>query len=122
MKKIITSCLFSIGLLGAYAQSPAPEMDSVRNPINQNDPELKNLPANPHYIDEMQRIAAAELPAPVLDSLKKLEPASWEKSVVYRDKVKSVYVVEIRAAGEEKSYRFSKDGKRLKNSDAKKNY
>ncbi|HYC86263.1 MAG TPA: hypothetical protein VEB86_13615 [Chryseosolibacter sp.] len=51
------------------------------------------------------------MPAAVLTHLKKLEPSTWEKSVVYHNRKDQQYLVEIRADGHEKTYRFAKDGK-----------
>lgn len=102
------------------AQSPTPDPDTLKNPSKQTDPEVKQEPANLHYIDESRRIAAAELPRPVLDSLKALEPAAWEKSVVYRQKDGQMFLIEIREGGQQKTYRFNRDGVRTRTLDDEK--
>lgn len=101
------------------AQSPTPDPDTLKNPVKQIDPAVTQLPPGMHYVDEMVRINAVELPAAVLDSLKKIEPTAWEKSVVYSDKKKNIFVVEVRGHEKEITYRFSKDGTRLKALDKK---
>lgn len=112
-----------IGILGliaagftTYAQQPAPDPDTLKNPVKQIDPEVKQPPADIHYVDDMPRIAATDLPPIVLDSLKKREPVNWEKSVVYHDKRNNSYVVEVRNAGQEKTYRFDTKGNQDKTS------
>lgn len=101
----------------AAAQTPTPEADTVKGQSKQTDPEPKQEPAGLHYIDESVRIAAEELPPVVLDSLKKLEPQTWEKSVVYKQVKEDTYLVEIRDGGQERSYRFDKEGKKVKTMD-----
>lgn len=117
MKAILSLSLLLFFSLALQAQSPAADPDTLKNPIKQIDPELKNEPADIHYVDEMTRITAEELPAVVLDSLKTIEPAAWEKSVVYRHKKNDLFIVEVRDGGRETTYRFNKEGRRLKNLD-----
>jgi hypothetical protein len=120
MKKFILIFAMTVAAFSIQAQTPAPDPDTLKNPVKQTDPEVKQPPADMHYVDEMTRITADELPTVVLDSLKALEPAAWEKSVVYKDKKNEMFTVEIRDGGQEKTYRFSKEGQRLKNLDEKK--
>jgi hypothetical protein len=120
MKVFLCITIFAAVSIQAAAQSPVPESDTTQHPIKQTDPELKNIPANTHYVDEMTRITADELPPAVLDSLKASEPSTWEKSVVYKHKSNDLFTVEVRDGGQEKKYRFNKDGTRLKNLDEKK--
>ena len=117
MKKILMTTILAAAAWLAQAQTPAPESDTTKVPSKQTDPEVKQEPAGLNYIDEMTRITADELPAAVLDSLKKLEPQTWEKSVVYKQKKEDTYKVEIRDGGEERFYRFTKEGKRIKTLD-----
>jgi hypothetical protein len=117
MKKLLILLVMMTAVWFAYGQSPTPDPDTLRNPSEQTDPEVKQIPEGIHYIDESVRIATAELPAVVLDSLKKLEPQAWEKSIVYKQKKEDTYKVEIRDGGEERSYRFNKEGKRVKTMD-----
>jgi hypothetical protein len=118
MKTFLYTIIMIAGCwLAANAQTPTPDPDTLKDPVKDIDPEVKQLPPDMHYADEAVRINADELPAVVLDSLKKLAPAGWEKSVVYRYKNDQTYIVEIRDEGHEKTYKFSKDGKRLKSPD-----
>jgi hypothetical protein len=120
MKNIIFLLAITIAAFTAKAQTPAPDPDTLQNPVKQIDPEVKQEPADIHYVDEMTRITADELPTIVRDSLKSLEPAAWEKSVIYKSKNEDMYTIEVRDGGQENTYRFSKDGKRLKNLDQQK--
>jgi hypothetical protein len=110
---IMILTMIAAAAISTSAQSPAPDPDTLKNPVKDIDPEVKQLPADGHYAKEAVRINADELPAAVLSNLKKLEPDAWQKSVVYRHKSNNTYVVEIRASGREKVYRFNKDGKRI---------
>jgi hypothetical protein len=121
MKKLILIFAVAASTVIAYGQSPVADPDTLKNPVKQIDPEVKQEPADIHYVDEMTRIGADELPPVVLDSLKKAEPASWEKSVMYRDKKEGLFLVHVREGGQEKTYRFNKDGRRLKNLDEREN-
>ncbi len=116
MKKILILLMITAAI-ATNAQTPTPESDTVRDQSKQTDPEPKQQPTGLHYIDESVRINAAELPAVVLDSLKKIEPQTWEKSVVYKQKKGDNYLVEIRDGGEERTYWFDKTGKRVTSSD-----
>jgi hypothetical protein len=114
MKRLLLIIAMTAGIVTAYAQSPAPESDTVKNPVKQIDPEVKQLPQDMHYAKESVRINADELPAAVLKKLKALEPTGWEKSVVYHYKNAKFYMVEIREEGNSKTYRFDYDGKLIK--------
>lgn len=100
-----------------YAQQPAPNPDTLKNPVKQIDPVVRQEPADIHYIDKSERIAAVELPAAVLDSLKALEPSTWEKSIVYRQVDGEMFFIEVRDGGQERTYRFNKEGIRTKTLD-----
>ena len=116
MNRIIGVLTLVITAFAAHAQQPAPDPDTLQNPVKQTDPEVKQPPADLHYVDEMERIATAELPPVVLDSLKKHEPTDWEKSVAYHDKRNKSYIVEVRNGGQERIYRFDTTGKQNKSS------
>jgi hypothetical protein len=118
--KILIALILITATVATYAQSPVADPDTLQNPVKQIDPEVKQEPADIHYVDEMTRITADELPAAVRDSLKKSEPTAWEKSVVYRDKKQDLFTVEVREGGQERIYRFNKEGRRLKNLDEEK--
>lgn len=117
MKKLLIASLLTAGAFMSFAQQPSPDPDTLNNPVKQIDPEVKQQPANTQYVDARERIAADELPQAVLDSLQALEPSTWEKSVVYRDKQHGIFIVEMRDQEQEKIYRFDREGKRLKNLD-----
>jgi hypothetical protein len=116
MKRLFASIIIFLSAICLRAQAPAPDADTTKDPVKQIDPEIKTEPADIHYIDEMTRITADELPAAVKESIKGLEPNGWKKSVVYRDKKQNTFLIQVREGGDERDYRFSKDGKRLKTS------
>jgi hypothetical protein len=107
--------LLVFGAVAANAQSPAPDPDTLQNPVKQIDPEVKQLPANLNYTKDATRISPDDLPPVVLDSVKRLHPTGWEKSVVYHHKKTNSYIIDIREEGGQKIYRFDKTGKRLNN-------
>ncbi|HYG02521.1 MAG TPA: hypothetical protein VD927_08745 [Chryseosolibacter sp.] len=117
MKNLLSIYLLVIAAVAAQAQQPSPDPDTLKNPVKQIDPVVRQEPADIHYIEESKRIAAGELPQPVLDSLKALEPTTWEKSVVYRQEDGEMYIVEIREGGQQRTYRFNKEGIRTKTLD-----
>jgi hypothetical protein len=117
MKKLLILLVMVATVSFTNAQSPTPDPDTLKNPSKETDPEVKQIPEGIHYIDESVRIATEELPAVVLDSLKKLEPQAWQKSVVYKQKKEDTYKIEIRDGGEERLYRFDNEGKRVKTLD-----
>lgn len=117
MKTLIYLYVVVLASVTAYAQQPSPDPDTLKNPIKQIDPVPAQEPAEIQYVDESVRIAADELPQAVLDSLKALEPAAWEKSVVYREKNGEGYRIEVRDGGQERNYRFNKEGVRVKTLD-----
>jgi hypothetical protein len=116
-------CIFILGmLLGAiitYGQSPAPDPDTIKNPVKQIDPEVKQLPPDLHYAKDAVRINADELPPVVLKKLQQVEPTGWEKSVVYRGKKEKIFIVEMRDNQNTRTYRFDTEGKLLKDEDDK---
>jgi hypothetical protein len=120
MKKLIILFTLVFGSLSIYAQTPTPDPDTMKNPVKDIDPEVKQLPPDLHYAKEEMRINAEELPAAVLDTLKRLEPKGWEKSVVYHDRKENTFIVEIRESGNEKTYRFNKEGRQIKPAEQKK--
>jgi hypothetical protein len=117
MKRLTVVMFALMSAFALHAQQPSPDPDTLKNPVKQIDPEVKQPPADIHYVDEMTRIAATELPGAVLDSLKKAEPLNWEKSVVYRDKQQKNFLIHVRDGGNEKTYRFDQDGRRIKTLD-----
>jgi hypothetical protein len=114
MKKLALAAIFAVSMINVYAQQPVAEPDTVRDPVKQIDPEVKQLPDNAHYIDETTRISQDDLPPAIVKVLKGPEYKGWEKSVIYKDKDTEVYTVDIREGGKSRKYRFTKDGERLK--------
>jgi hypothetical protein len=115
MKNIAIAAAFVLaGFTTVYGQQPAPEPDTLRDPVKQIDPEVKQLPDNAHYIDETSRIGIEDLPPAITKTLKGPEYKGWEKSVIYKDKDQDIYTVDIREGGKSRKYRFTKDGQRLK--------
>jgi hypothetical protein len=115
MKKFAIAAAFMFsGWMFGYAQQPAPEPDTVRDPVKQIDPEVKQLPENLHYIDESSRVGTEDLPPAIVKALKGPEYKGWEKSVIYKDKDTEIYTIDIREGGKSRKYRFTKDGERLK--------
>jgi hypothetical protein len=117
MKKFMFILAFLFGVVIAYGQSPAPDPDTLQNPVKQIDPEVKQLPPDLHYSKDVVRINADELPPAVLKNLKEIEPSGWEKSVVYRDKKEKVFIVEMREDKNNKTYRFDEEGKLVRSED-----
>lgn len=119
-----TLLILLVAICGAgitYGQSPAPDPDTLQNPVKQIDPEVKQLPANGYDAKSVVRITADELPLVVRDSIKRLHPTGWEKSVVYRDKKSSLYIIDVREAGGQKVYKFDQSGKRLRDENEENN-
>jgi len=111
----LPALILAIAAIAGWSQSPAPDPDTLKNPVKQIDPEVKQMPSDLYDANEYTRINADELPAAVLDKLKELEPSGWEKSVVYLERKKKIYHIEIREEeSEKKHYRFDAAGKQLK--------
>lgn len=113
MKSVAVLILALLPAVICLAQSPAPDPDTLQNPVKHIDPEVKQLPPDLHYIEDWERIDADELPSAALAALRKLEPDGWEKSVVYRYKKHNTYRVEMRQDGNNRVYLFDRNGKRL---------
>jgi hypothetical protein len=116
MKKLLFILIVLLGGLTSslFAQAPAADPDTLKNPVKQIDPEVKQLPPDLHYAKETVRINADELPAVVFTRLKEVEPEGYEKSVVYHHKKGKYYIVEMREDGNDKTYRFDYEGRLLK--------
>jgi hypothetical protein len=116
MKKLVAilAGLF-ITIAAAHAQSPAPEPDTLRDPVKQTDPEGRVLPRDVNYADDHQKITPKQLPAGVLQTLESsTQYDGWEKAFVYKNKSGSVFTIEITRADTTRTYRFDKLGRPVK--------
>jgi hypothetical protein len=113
MKKLVSILAAAfIAIAAAHAQSPAPEPDTLRDPVKQTDPEGRVLPRDVNYTDDHQRITPKQLPAGVRQTLESSnEYEGWEKALVYKSKNTDVYVIEISKGDTTKTYRFDKLGR-----------
>lgn len=107
---IVTCMLFaSISLM---AQNPIPDPDTLTAPAKQGDPALKTLPPRLDYTEDRKRISPEELPPQVrqaLDSDSQL--AAWHDAVLYHDRNKDEYIVELSTEGKITTHRFNSEGK-----------
>ena len=116
MKSIhISIILFLLGCTTAFAQSPAPEPDTLKD-VKQTDPELKvPLRSTDKYKEDHQKIAVKQLPESILENLKTDKNyLGWENAKAYKNKTGSEYVVEITRLDTTRTFVFDKTGKRLK--------
>gem|GEM_PF-2200957 len=115
MMRNLLGILLTLLLLNmiSKAQTPTPELDTVNNPVKQIDPEQKVMPSNLKDIDEQARIGSKDLPAAVRRSLRKIEPEDWQKSVMYLDKKRKTYIIQVRGGSGERTYHFNRKGKQL---------
>jgi hypothetical protein len=117
MKKLVSilTGLF-ITIAAVYAQSPAPEPDTLRDPVKQTDPEGKVSPPEINYTDaDHQKITPKQVPAGVRQTLESSpQYEGWEKASLYKNKSGSVFVVEITKADTTRTYRFDKLGRPVK--------
>lgn len=116
MKKLISVLAgLLITIAAVHAQSPAPEPDTLRDPVKQTDPEGGVLPKDVNYTDDHQKITPKQLPAGVRQTLESgTQYDGWEKASVYKNKSGSVYIVEITKADTTRTFRFDKLGRPVK--------
>ena len=97
---------------GLFAQIPAPEPDTLSNPVQEGDPAVRHLPPRLDYVEDRQRITPEEVPQPVKETLESsAQYTDWQKAMIYFDKNKEEYVVEFKEAGRTTAYRFNKEGR-----------
>jgi hypothetical protein len=115
MKKIsIFLCGLLVSLATLYAQTPAPDPDTLRD-VKQTDPEVEHLPSDINYRDGQIKITPAQLPAEVKQTLQSgSEYEGWEKAAVYKSKNNGRYTVEITKADTARIFRFDKLGRPVK--------
>ena len=114
MKKVVFLSLMVTLLASASvsAQTPAPEPDTLSNPVQQGDPAVKHLPPRMDYVEDKQRITPEEVPQPVKQTLESsAQYTDWQKAMIFFDKNKEEYIVEFKEAGTTTAYRFNKEGR-----------
>lgn len=111
--------LITFGLLIAVAavvaQTPAPEPDTLRDPVKQTDPEPKTLPPDSRYIRDEVIITPQQLPPAVKQTLESgTLYDGWEKSKLYKNKSGSVFIIEITKGDTTRTFHFDKLGRPVK--------
>jgi hypothetical protein len=115
MKKLASILAGLFITAAAYAQSPAPEPDTLRDPVKQTDPEGRVLPRSANYAEDHQRITSKQIPAGVRQTLESSpEYEGWERAMIYKNKSGNSYIIEITKADTTKTYRFDKLGRPVK--------
>ncbi len=110
-KLLFFAAAFTLSLSVALAQTPAPEIDTIRNPIRQGDPEPRTLPSY-NYLEGFMRIMPDELPAAVIKTLESdKQYDGWRRSAAYANADRSRFIVEIAATEKAKTWQFNADGK-----------
>ena len=117
MKKLfiifVGAILFSITAI--YGQEPVPILDTAKNPVKQDDPEVENTPPDAaNYLRGMVKIVPTDLPAPVKRTLQSgSQYYGWEKATVYKHKSDNTYLVELPQGESKRVFKFDKTGKPL---------
>jgi hypothetical protein len=110
--------LFAFLMISAttlFAQNPAPEPDTIPDPVKQGDPAIRQLPAETGYLKDMKRIMPEELPQPVRQTLQSsAQYSNWEKAMIYQSKRNEEYLIQFPEAGKTTSYRFDKEGRPIR--------
>jgi hypothetical protein len=111
MKKLAFIFLGMCMAAAVYSQSPAPEPDTLRDPVKQGDPAPENPPPVNYKADQV-RIMSQDIPAPVRQSLESNpQYDGWQKATIYKNRASSIYTIEFKDADKTRSYRFDKTGK-----------
>lgn len=115
MKKLASIVAGLFITAAVYAQSPAPEPDTLRDPVKQTDPEGRVLPRSSNYTEDYQRITAKQLPPGVRQTLESSpEYEGWERATIHKNKSGNLYIIDITKADTTKTYRFDKLGRPVK--------
>jgi hypothetical protein len=114
MKKI-ASLFLSVCCLcfaaAVYSQSPAPESDTLKDPVKQGDPAPENPPPINYKADQV-RIMSQDIPAAIRQTLESNpEYEGWKKATIYKNRANSLYTVEFKEADKTRIFRFDKSGK-----------
>lgn len=113
MKKLIlTVCGLVLSTAVLMAQSPAPEPDTLRDPVRQIDPEPKVLPQNDNYAEDRVKITPKQVPDGVKQTLSSsTQYQGWEKASIFRVKSNNKFIVEITRGDTTRTFHFDKTGK-----------
>jgi hypothetical protein len=105
MKKLLIALVMCSASLAAFAQDPS----STATPA----------PAQDQTSNEMQPVAASDLPAAITASLEGQDYSGWTVSNAYKKEKdgKTVYKVELMKGGETKTVKFDAEGNKLKGKD-----
>jgi len=64
-----------------------------------------------NYAKDMVKIESTDLPEAVKQTLSAPQYQGWETSTIYRSKNNDMYIIELGAGTEAKTFRFGADGK-----------
>jgi len=115
MKKLLSTSAFLLASLSfAFAQSPVPDNDTVKDPIKQGDPSPQIIKPSASYQKTMVVIKSSQVPEPVRKRLEHSAYTGWEKkATIYRNQSSTVYLIEFKEKGKVRTYRFDKNGQEL---------
>ena len=101
-----------VSTITAVAQTPAPEPDTLLDPVQQGDPAVRQLPPQVDYVKDMDRIVPEELPEAVRQTLESsAQYKDWEKAMIYQNKTKDQYVIQFKESDKTTTYRIDKHGR-----------
>lgn len=111
-KLILTTAGVLLSIAALMAQSPAPDPDTLRDPVKQIDPEVKVLPQSDKYNEDRVKITAKQIPAAVRQTLSSsTQYEGWEKASIYQNKSGNIFIVEVTKADTTRTFRFDKGGR-----------
>jgi len=98
----------------ANAQSPAPEPDTIQDPVKQTDPAVKISPKEENYTEDRIKVTPEQVPVAVRQALgKKEEYEGLEKAKFYKNKGGTVYTIELTRLDTTRTFRFDQHGKEI---------
>lgn len=105
MKRLLFALIACAASVAAFAQDPA----STATPA----------PAQDQSTNEMQPVAASDLPAAITASLESQDYSGWAVSNAYKKEKdgKTIYKVELMKGGETKTVKFDAEGNKMKGKD-----
>src|SRR5690349_9179303 len=106
MKKILSiPALLLASLSIAFAQSPVPDSDTIKNPIKQGDPAPQVIKPSASYQKTMVIVRQSEVPEPVRKRLEHSAYSGWQKkATIYRNQSSTVYLIEFKEKGKTRTY------------------
>src|SRR5690606_32935714 len=112
MKRITLTLVATLAAIAmSLAQSPAPELDTVRTPVRQGDPEPKTFPSH-NYLEGFMRIMPDELPPAVIKTLSSDSTYhGWQKAAVYRNVRNTRFIVERSDLKQVETWQFDAQGR-----------